>query len=313
MRILVADHADDRRKALAEALAGLQPEAELLLFDSALAALSEARKTEIDTAFLRTDLPELSGLDLGRYLKDLNPYVNLIFLADSGTPDYQSLAFEAMKLHASGFLVLKEKREAGKGSTGNGSLGNGAAGNSQVGNGTAGSGESGFGPGWKELIRRELDDLRYPEERKKQKRVFAQTFGNFEFFVDGKPVTFKYTRTKEIVALLINNKGAQTTNGEIIASLWEDDGDPEKKTSYLCNLRQDLQNTFHKLKLDGIIQKQRGSMAIAMDRIDCDLYEWLEKKKKSPYQYMGDYMNQYSWAEFRHAELDEISYAMDEE
>ena len=274
MRILVADQADDRRIKLAEALAELQPEAEILPFDSALSALSEARKTEIDTAFLRTDLPELSGLDLGRYLKDLNPYVNLIFLADSGTPDYQSLAFEAMKLHASGFLV------------------------------------SDYG---KDQLRRELDDLRYPEERKKQKRVFAQTFGNFEFFVDGKPVTFKYTRTKEIVALLINNKGAQTTNGEIIASLWEDDGDPEKKTSYLCNLRQDLQNTFHKLKLDGIIQKQRGSMAIAMDRIDCDLYEWLEKKKKSPYQYMGDYMNQYSWAEFRHAELDEISYAMDEE
>ena len=293
MRILVADHADDRRIRLAEALAELQPEAEILSFDSALSALSEARKTEIDTAFLRTDLPELSGLDLGRYLKDLNPYVNLIFLADSGTPDYQAQAFEAMKLHASGFLVLEEKREAG--------------------NGTAAGGESGFGPGWKDQLRRELDDLRYPEERKKQKRVFAQTFGNFEFFVDGKPVTFKYTRTKEIVALLINNKGAQTTNGEIIASLWEDDGDPEKKTSYLCNLRQDLQNTFHKLKLDGIIQKQRGSMAIAMDRIDCDLYEWLEKKKKSPYQYMGDYMNQYSWAEFRHAELDEISYAMDED
>ena len=96
-------------------------------------------------------------------------------------------------------------------------------------------------------LRRELDELRYPQAEKSKKRLFAQTFGNFELFVDGKPVAFKYSKTKEIVAILINNRGAQTTNGEIIASLWEDDGDPEKKGSYLSNLRQDLQNTFTKL------------------------------------------------------------------
>ena len=49
-----------------------------------------------------------------------------------------------------------------------------------------------------------------------------------------------------------------------------------------------------------------------MDRIECDLYDWLEKKQDSRYHYMGDYMNQYSWAEYVHAELDDISYAMEE-
>ncbi|MBP3319128.1 MAG: hypothetical protein J6K94_03895, partial [Ruminiclostridium sp.] len=61
-------------------------------------------------------------------------------------------------------------------------------------------------------------------EENRPVRLRVQTFGNFELFVDGQPVVFKYSRTKEIVALLINNRGAQTTNGEIIASLWEDDG-----------------------------------------------------------------------------------------
>ena len=162
-------------------------------------------------------------------------------------------------------------------------------------------------------LRRELDELRYPQTEKNRKRLFAQTFGNFELFVDGKPVVFKYNKTKEIVALLINNRGAQTTNGEIIASLWEDDGDPEKKGSYLSNLRQDLQNTFNRLKLNGIILKQRGSLAIATDRIECDLYDWLEKKQDSKYHYLGDYMNQYSWPEVMHAQLDEIAWSFDEE
>ena len=54
-------------------------------------------------------------------------------------------------------------------------------------------------------------------------------------------------------------------------------------------------------------------MAIAVDNIDCDLYDWLEKTDKSRYRYMGDYMNQYSWAEFVHAELDNIYYSMIDE
>ena len=160
-------------------------------------------------------------------------------------------------------------------------------------------------------LRRELSDLRHPGPERAGKRVFAQTFGTFELFVDGKPVAFKYNKTKEIVAVLINNRGAQTTNGEIIASLWEDDGDPEKKSSYLSNLRQDLQNTFTRLKLQGVILKQRGSLAIATDRIECDLYDWLEKKQNSRYHYLGDYMNQYSWPEVMHAQLDDIAWSFE--
>jgi two-component SAPR family response regulator len=167
-------------------------------------------------------------------------------------------------------------------------------------------------PPTEESVRRELDDLRHPDIQKREKRVFVQTFGNFDLFADGRPVAFKYSKTKEMVALLVNNRGARTTNGEIIAALWEDDGDPEKKGSYLSNLRQDLQNTLTRLKLNGIIIKQRGSLAIVPDRIECDLYDWLEKKQDSAYRYMGDYMNQYSWSEYMHAELDEISYAMEE-
>ena len=54
-------------------------------------------------------------------------------------------------------------------------------------------------------------------------------------------------------------------------------------------------------------------MAIARDRIECDLYEWLEKKKESRYQYIGDYMNQYSWPEYYRGELDDLNYALYDE
>ena len=268
MTILLVSEDARMLKDAAALLQELRPEAEALCFSDSLAALAAARERPVDVALLAAGMPELDGLDLGQYLKDMYPGVNLIFL----DPD-DAQALDALSLHASGCLLLPVSRFA---------------------------------------LSAELEDLRYPVSGGPGKRVFAQCFGNFELFVDGEPVVFKYTRTKEVVALLVNNRGAQTTNGEIIAALWEDQGDPEKKASYLRNLRQDLQNTFTRLKLTDLIHKQRGSMAIAADRIDCDLYDWLAKKDKSRYRYMGDYMNQYSWAEVVHAELDELSYAMGE-
>ncbi len=269
MVILAVDDNSKSLQKLTQMIGETAPDATCLSFDSSLSALAKAREEEIDVAFLDVKMPELSGIDLGRYLLELNPYMNLIYYTE-----HKDYAYDAFGLHASGYLLK---------------------------------------PGSPEDLKRELEALRYPELRKKYKRVFAQTFGNFELFVDGEPVVFKYNRTKEVVAVLINNRGAQTTNGELIASLWEDDGDPEKKLSYLCNLRQDLMNTLKKYKLEGIILKQRGSMAIAKDKIECDLFDWLEKKKDSKYQYIGDYMNQYSWPEYFHAELDEISYAMEDD
>ena len=269
MTILAVDDKKEALKRIAGIVEELRPDAELYTFTSSLDALAKARETEVDTAFISVRMQELSGLDLGQYLKDLYPAVNLIFLSDE-----KEYAFDAIALRASGYLLK---------------------------------------PAEKTTVQTEFAQLRYPEDVKNRKRVFAQTFGNFEFFVDGKPVAFKYTRTKEIIALLVNNRGAQTTNGEIIASLWEDDGDPEKKASYLSNLRQDLQNTLNKLKLNGLILKQRGSLAIDTKKIECDMYDWIDKKQESRYHYLGDYMNQYSWAEYVHAELDEISYAMEDE
>ena len=269
MKILIAGNDEKKTEKMSKILAELSPEADILSTNSSPEALAMARKSEIEMAFLDMDLKELGAMDLGRYLKDLYPYINLIFVTGR-----KADAFDAMGLRASGCLLAKYSRED---------------------------------------LKEELSSLRYPVGQKRPKRAFAQTFGNFEFFVDGAPVVFKYSRTKEMLALLINNRGAQTTNGEIIASLWEDDGDPDKKGSYLRNLRQDLNNTMARLKLTDIILKQRGSIAIATDRIECDLFDWLEKKQDSRYHYLGDYMNQYSWAEFMHAELDEISYSFDED
>ena len=64
----------------------LSPDSELLCFESSLAALAAARSKEVDLALIDVDLSELSGIDLGQYLQELYPLINLIYLAND--PDH---------------------------------------------------------------------------------------------------------------------------------------------------------------------------------------------------------------------------------
>ena len=71
------------------------------------------------------------------------------------------------------------------------------------------------------VAKKELYDLRRPIP--KRNRLRAQTFGNFEAYIDGKPIAFKYSKTKELLAYLIDRKGALCTSAELQAVIFEDD------------------------------------------------------------------------------------------
>ena len=89
-----------------------------------------------------------------------------------------------------------------------------------------------------EKVRVELAHLRYPVHGKK--RVQVQTFGNFDVFLDGRPVKFKYSKTKELFAYLVDRKGAMCTVGEMMSVLFEEDQGHE---TYFKSLRRDLLDT----------------------------------------------------------------------
>ena len=100
MTILAVDSSAQALRQFSQALAAAAPDAEVLSFESSLAALAAARERDVDVAFLETDMPELGGLDLGQYLKELHPLINLIYLTKSPDRGYDALA-----LHASGYLL----------------------------------------------------------------------------------------------------------------------------------------------------------------------------------------------------------------
>ena len=149
-----------------------------------------------------------------------------------------------------------------------------------------------------ERIKRELENLRRPIYEKKKLKV--QTFGNFEVYADGKPLAFKYRRTKELFAYLVDRVGAMCSVGEIVGILF---GDESGREEYFQKLRRDLISTLEEVGCVNAIVHKRGMLGISIAEIQCDYYDCLNKKKDFSTSYFGEYMSQYSFAEYTNAQL----------
>jgi two-component SAPR family response regulator len=137
-----------------------------------------------------------------------------------------------------------------------------------------------------------------------ERKLRVQTFGNFEVFADGKPLPFARAKTKELLAYLVNRRGAHCTNNEITAVLWEEKNDTPALQSLFRNLVSDLSQTLNNAGIGDIIIKERGNLAIMPDKISCDLYDFCAGINVN--SYLGEYMAQYSWAEFTNEYLDRL-------
>ena len=149
-----------------------------------------------------------------------------------------------------------------------------------------------------EAVRRELANLRRPVAAPKRLKVL--TFGNFEVLYEGAPLVFKYRKSKELFAYLIDRRGAMCSTGELLSILFEDDGDHKV---YYHRLRSDLIETLAAKGCEGVISQQRGMLGVVPDGIDCDYYDYLNGKSDLDKLYHGEYMSQYSFAEITNAEL----------
>ena len=69
-------------------------------------------------------------------------------------------------------------------------------------------------PAAREDVEKVLSNLRHPIDNPVN-RMVVRCFGSFEVFIDGVPITFKRSKSKELLAYLIDNQGAFCTMGEL--------------------------------------------------------------------------------------------------
>lgn len=149
------------------------------------------------------------------------------------------------------------------------------------------------------------DDLEYAVEsarlmaRRDHKRVYVRTFGYFDVFVNGKPMMFKSSKAKELLALLVDRRGGTVNSDQIISVLWEDRPNDESTQSLCSKIVKTLKSELDEHGIGNILIQKRGIRSIDVRKIDCDMFEFLNGKATKQNQFMGDYMLEYSWAEDR--------------
>lgn len=100
MKLLLVDDELIALEELQEALLQIQPGADIRCFDNSKKALECAGEEEFDIAFLDIEMPELSGLELAKRLKVIQPGLNIVFVTA-----YSEYALDAFSLYASGYLL----------------------------------------------------------------------------------------------------------------------------------------------------------------------------------------------------------------
>ena len=255
MNTLVVDDKQLAVSAVVRIVRTIDPQGTCEGVRSAGAALDYVRDHAVDVAFLDIEMPDMSGIELARRIKDVNATVNIVFVTA-----YEEYALDAHKLYASGYLLKPVKEED---------------------------------------VRRALDNLRYPIKlpRADAGQLEVRCFGNFDVFVDGNPVKFKRSKTKELLAYLIDRRGSRCTIGELMAVLWEDGVRTPSRRTQVRNLISDLRSALSEAGAENVIVRGRDEIAIAPDSVQCDYYRFLEGDPAAVNLYRGEYMSQYSWAE----------------
>ena len=134
-------------------------------------------------------------------------------------------------------------------------------------------------------------------------KLCVRCFGNFDVFFHDRPLVFRRSKTKELLAYLVDREGAACTAEEIINALWEESAEVKNLKSYLRVLTKDLRDTLASVGMEAALIREHDQWAIRKKLLDCDYYRLLEGDVEAASDYHGEYMNQYSWAEQTAARL----------
>ena len=269
MTVVAVDDEEISLMCLEAVLDSMDDVDKVLTFSNAEDTIDYFKTGKADAAFLDIQLylsgGTLNGLMLAAKIKELCPDCHVVFV--TSCPEY---AVDAFKLHVSGYIVKPVTREAAR----------------------------------KELDyiimeKRAASNARgFIEEKEEEPKVRVQCFGNFEVFWKNKPVVFQLSKAKELFAYLVHRKGASVSMAELAAVLFEDKEDGLSVQSQIRNLVASMRKTFSSLGCLDLFNKSRGYISIKTDLINCDYYSFMNGDSDAINEYSGEYMAQYSWAEF---------------
>lgn len=218
-------------------------------------------------AFLDIQLRGSTGIELARDIRSISPNTTVIFVTA-----YNDYASEAFAVQAKGYLLKPVDAEA---------------------------------------IEKVVQMVRPAEEQVKtgwdpvaanggeinDNMLYVTTFGKFSVHAGSQELAFERSKSKELLALLVDKRGAGLTNGDIEAYLWEDSLGDKRKNSYVQKVIASMMKTLRQAGFEDVIEKRYNYLAIHPEKVQCDLYAFLKGDISAINSYYGIYMEDYYWGE----------------
>ena len=210
------------------------------IFEDEYDALNWARVHPFDIAFLDIRMHEMNGMQLAEELKKIRPDAGIVFCTG-----YRDYAIEAMNLHLDCGYLVKPVDAA--------------------------------------LVQKEISHVK--SRQKKTERVSAASvkgapeylltvrcYGGFEAYDQrGRMLTFRRSRSKELLALFVDRKGISMTAREICAVMFEDDGDYDRRNiNYFYKLYYELQRVLNEAGAGEILLKNGSRYYLKPEQIRFD-------------------------------------------
>ncbi len=131
----------------------------------------------------------------------------------------------------------------------------------------------------------------------RRKKIEIRTFGNFDVFVNDRPILFRNAKAKELLAMCVDRKGGVIKSGDAIEELWpEREYDERTKRLYRKAVIY-LHKTMEQYGIPTFFVTRRGMCRVNTDGVKCDYYDFLSDPKGMLYTLTGEYMKEYEWSE----------------
>lgn len=157
-----------------------------------------------------------------------------------------------------------------------------------------------------ETLKTELEYTMSQRLRAGALHIEARTFGNFDLYVDGERVQFKRSKSKELLAYLIDRRGMSVTRAEIASVLFEDTLYDRSRQKYLDTVIHSLRDTLREYGIGDILEMERTGLRIVPEKISCDMFRFFSGDTEAIKAFRGEYMASYSWASFIEANMTSI-------
>ena len=142
-------------------------------------------------------------------------------------------------------------------------------------------------------------EIRYVYEEKRTSapaHIMVKTFGDFDIYVDGRPISFKLAKSKEILAYLVDRQGSGVSRADLFAVIWEDELYDRRMQKQLDVYIRSLRETLREYGVPEIMEMEKGVLRVNPRNFICDAYLFYSGDSDTINAYRGEYMSSYSWA-----------------